>query len=90
MRKQQIAILALALWLIMIALYMLLSHRFDVAFFFVLCFFGVLVIMQLLEPDYVKPGYLQYIRYIIEVGIVIFGAIVTQKIMEILGLEIVL
>jgi len=89
MRKQQIAILALALWLIMVALYMLLSRRFDFVFFFVLCFFGVLVIMQLLEPDYVKPDYLQYIRYIIEVGIVIFGAIVAQKIMEILGLEIV-
>jgi hypothetical protein len=68
---------------------MLLSNRFNLEFFFILCFVGVLVIMQLMEPYYVKPGYLQYIRYLIVVGIVIFGVIVAKKVMEILGWEIV-
>jgi hypothetical protein len=89
MRKQQIAIISLALWLFIIALYMLLSNRFDLELFFVLCFIGVLLILQLMEPDYVKPGYLKYIRYPIAVGLIIFCAIVAQKIMEILGLELV-
>ena len=89
MRKQEIAIIALTLWLFIVALYMLLSNRFDLEFFFVLCFIGVLVIMQLMERDYVKLGYLQYIRYLIVVGIVIVGIIVAQKVMEILGWEIV-
>ena len=90
MRKQQIAIIALALWLFIVALYMLLSNRFDIEFFYILCFVGVLVIMQLLEPTYVKPGYLRYFKYLIIVGIVIFGVIVAQKVMDILGLEIVI
>jgi len=89
MRKQQIAIVALALWLFFVTLYMLLSNRFDLELFFILCFVGVLVITQFIEPNYVKPGYLRYIRYLILVGIVIFGVIVAQKVMEILGLEFV-
>jgi hypothetical protein len=90
MRKQQIAIIALTLWLFIVTLYMLLSNRFDFELFFVLCFIGILIILQFIEPNYVKPGYLRYIRYLIAVGIVIFSAIVAQKVMEILGLEIVL
>jgi hypothetical protein len=90
MRKQQIVIFALALWLFIVALFMLLSNRFDIEFFFILCFVGVLVIMQLMEPTYVKPGYLRYIKYLIIVGIVIFGVIIAQKVMDILGLEIVI
>jgi hypothetical protein len=90
MRKQQLAIIALALWLFIITLYMLLSNRFDLELFFILCFVGVLVIMQFIEPNYVKPKYLQYIRYLIIVGIAIFGVIVARKVMEILGLELVI
>ena len=90
MRKQQIAIIALALWLFIVTLYMLISNRFDLELFFILCFVGVLVIMQFVEPSYVKPGYLRYIRYLIIVGIVIFGVIVARKVMDILGLELVI
>jgi hypothetical protein len=89
MRKQQTAILALILWLILVLLYMLLSNIFDLEFFFILCMIGVLVIMQLIEPKYVKPGYLRYIWYLIALGILVFGAVVVLKVMEILGLEFV-
>ena len=90
MRKQQLAIYILTFWLIIIALYMLLTNRFDLEFFFVLCLVGGIVILQFIEPEYVKPRYLQYVRLLIAAGIVIFCVIVAQKIMEILGLEIVL
>jgi len=89
MKKQQIVILALTLWLILISLYMLMSNIFDLQFFFVLCMIGVLVIMQLIEPKYVKPGYLKYIRYLIVIGILIFGVVVLLKVMEILELEFI-
>jgi hypothetical protein len=89
MKKQQIAILTLSVWLILVSVYMLLSNVFDLQLFFVLCLIGVLVIMQLIEPKYVRPGYLKYIRYLIVVGILIFGAIVVVKVMEILGLEFI-
>ena len=89
MRKEQIAIIALALWLTIISVFMLLLQRVNFEIFFILFLFGILMIVQLFEPNFVQPRYLQYIRYIIAAGIVIFGLIVAQKVMEILGLEIV-
>jgi len=90
MRKKQIASIALGLWLSIIVISMLLTERFDLALFFVLGFIGFLVIVELMEPYYVKPNYLWYTRLLIAVGIVLFTAIVAQKILDILGLEIVL
>jgi hypothetical protein len=90
MKKKQIAAVALGLWLSFISVAMLIAERFDLALFFVLGFIGFLVIVELMEPYYVKPGYLWYIRLLIGVGIVLFGAIIGQKILDILGLEIVL
>jgi hypothetical protein len=89
MRKQELAIIGLTLWLIMVALYTLLSERFDAEFFFVLSFLGLIIIMQLMEPDYVRPGYMKNIRYLIAIGIVIFGIIVANKVLDILGWRIV-
>ena len=85
MRKQQIAIIAFALWLTIVSLCMLLIQRFDIELFFVLCLLGILVIVQLMQSNYVQPGYLQYIRYITAAGIVMFGILVAQKVMEILA-----
>ena len=90
MRKKQIAAIALALWLIIITVFMLLAERIDLSLFFVLGFIWFLVIVELMEPHYVKPRYLWYTRFLIAVGIVIFVAIVVQKVLNILGLEIVL
>lgn len=85
MRKQQIAIIALALWFTLVSVVMLLTQRVDLEIFFVLCLIGFFVVIQLLEPAYVQPGYQKYLRYLIAAGIVIFGAIVAHKVMEILA-----
>jgi hypothetical protein len=90
MRKQQIAIIALTVWLTLVSLFMLLAHQVNFEFFFVLCLMGILVIAQLMQSFYVQPGYMQYIRYIIAAGIVIFGVIVGLKILNILGWEIII
>ena len=89
MRKQQIAIIALTMWLTIVSLFMLLRQPIDFKVLIVLWFMGILVIMALMEPQYVKPGYLRYIRYFTAAGIVIFVLIVTLKVLEIIGLEIV-
>ncbi len=89
MRKEQIAIIALAVWLTLIAVFMLLAQSVDLEIFFVLSLIGFLIIVELIAPKYVQPGYLRYIRYLLAAAIVIFGVIVAQKVMEILGLEIV-
>jgi hypothetical protein len=90
MKKKQISAIAFGLWLTLISVAMLFTERFDLALFFVLGFIGFLVIVELMEPHFVKPGYLWYIRVLMAVGIVLFGAIVGQKILDMLGLELVL
>lgn len=90
MRKKQIAAIALGLWLIIISVSMLFAERFDLALFFVLGFIGFLVIVELMEPHYVKPGHLWYIRVLMAAGIVLFSVIVAQKLLDMFGMEIVL
>jgi len=89
MRKQQIAVIALAVWLSFISLFMLLAQSFNVEIFFVLSLLGFLIIVELIAPKYIQPGYQRYIRYILAAGIVIFGVIVALKVLDILGWEIV-
>jgi len=89
MRKQQIAILALAVWLTLIAVFMLLAQSVDLEIFFVLSLIGFLVIAELIAPNYIQPGYMRYIRFLLAAGIVLFGIIVVQKVLDVLGLEIV-
>jgi len=85
MNKKQIAAIALMVWLTIVVSFMLLLQRFDLEIFFVLTLIGVLVIAELIRQQYVQPRYLRYLGYVIGAGIVIFGAIVVQKVMEILA-----
>ena len=82
MRKKQIAIIALASWLILISVLMILAQIADVGVFFIISFIGLLVIMKLMEQKFIQPGYMQYFWYIIGVGILIFGIIAVQKTMK--------
>jgi hypothetical protein len=90
MIKKQIAAIVLALWLTIISVFMLFAERIDIIQFYILALIGTLVIVEYIEPYYVQPGYLRYIRFLIVVGILIFIVIVGDILMEILGLEIVL
>lgn len=90
MRRKQLAGLILGLWFIIISYAMLFVERIDLVLFFVLAFIGFIVIVELMEPYYVKPVYLWYIRLLIAVGIVIVAAIVGQKVLDIIGWEIVI
>ena len=85
MRKEQIAIIALAVWLSLISVFMLLSQSFNLEIFFVLSLIGFLIIMELIAPKYIQTGYVRYIQYVLAGAIVIFGLIVVQKVLEILA-----
>jgi hypothetical protein len=85
MRKQEITIIAFALWIIIVTIFMLLSQIIDFQIFFVISLIGFLIIMELITTKYVQPGYLRYLRYLIAAAIVIFGVIVAQKVMDILA-----
>jgi hypothetical protein len=81
MRKQQIAIITFAMWLItIISVFLLLSLQLDLEIFFILSIIGLFVIMLLMEPKFVQPGYLRYIRYLMAGGTVLFAVIVVQKV----------
>jgi hypothetical protein len=85
MRKQEIAIIALALWFTIVSIFMLLSQTIDLQIFFVISLIGFLIIVELITTKYIQPGYLRYLRYLIAAAIVIFGVIVAQKVMDILA-----
>ena len=89
MRREQIAIIALACWLSLIMVLLFLAHSVDLSIFFVLALIGFLIIVELMSPKYIQPGYLRYIKYLLAAGIVVFGLIVVQKVLEILGFKIV-
>ena len=84
MRKEQIAIIALAVWLTLISAFMLLARSINLEIFFVLSFLAFLIIIELIGPKYVKPRSLRYIWYLLAAGIGIFSAIVVLKVMDIL------
>jgi uncharacterized membrane protein len=90
MEKKQIAPIIFALWLTIVSVSMLFVERIDLALFFVLGFIGFIVIVELMEPSYVKSGYMWYIRILIAVGIVTVSAIIAEKVLEVLGWEIIL
>ncbi len=90
MRKQQVAIIALALWLIIVTAFMFILQQVNLQLFLVLFVMGLLVVVQFMQSYYAHPGYLRYIRYLVAAGIVILGIIVALKVVDILGYEIVL
>jgi hypothetical protein len=85
MRKEQIAIIAFAVWLTVIAVFMVLTQRVDFEIFFVLSLIGLLVIVELIGPKYVQDRSVRYFWYLLGAGIAIFSAIVVLKVIEILG-----
>jgi hypothetical protein len=89
MRREQIAIIALAGWLTVIAVSLILTQKVDLSIFFVLALIGLLIIVELISPKYIQPRYMRSIKYLLAAAIVVFGLIVVQKILEILGFKIV-
>jgi hypothetical protein len=85
MKKKIAAVIAIALWLMIISTFMLLASRIDLEIFFVLWLIGLLVIVELMDTKFSLPQYMRYLKYVVAVGIIIFGGIVTTKIMEILS-----
>jgi hypothetical protein len=83
MIKEEIAIIALAVWLTLISIFMLLTMNVNLEIFFVLSLIGFLIIAELISPKFIQPGYLRYIQDILTAGIAIFVLIVVKKVMEI-------
>jgi len=85
MKKKFLAAIVIAVWLIIISMFMLLAWRIDLEIFFVLWLIGLLVIVELMDTRFSLPPYMRYLKYVIAVGIFLFGIIVVEKVMEILS-----
>ncbi len=85
MNRKELAPVALAAWLTIVAAFMLLLRRFDLEIFFVLALIGILVIAELMQYRYVRPRYQRGLTLLIAAGIAVFCLIVVQKVLEILA-----
>jgi hypothetical protein len=85
MRKEKVAIIIFAVWLIVISVFMLLLQNINLEILFVLSLIGFIIIVEFIKPKYVQPRSLRYIWYLLALGIAIFGVIVVLKVMNVLG-----
>ena len=85
MKKKALAAIAVTIWLVIISIFMLLAWRMDLEIFFVLFLIGLLVVVELADTRYSLPPFMRHLKYIVAAGIVVFGVIVAQKILEILN-----
>jgi ABC-type xylose transport system permease subunit len=79
MIKKQIAMIALAAWLMLIFVFMYITQNIDIEVFFVFGFIGLLTTIKLIEPKFIQPGYMRYFWYIVIVGIIAVGVIAALK-----------
>ena len=71
-------------WLIIIVTFMFLAGSFDIEVLFVLWLIGTLIIAELIDTRFVRPGYVRMIMIIAGAGTVLFGIIVLRKVWVIL------
>lgn len=84
-QKKQLAIAAIVIWLLLVIFFMILARSLSLEIFFVLWLIGLLVIVELVGPAYVRPSYLRTLQYLIAAGVIVFGVIVARKVLEILA-----
>jgi len=84
MKKKVLAAITIAIWLMVISVFMLLAGRIDLEIFFVLWLIGLLVIVELMDTRFSLPRYMRYLKYVAAAGILVFGGIVAGKVLEIL------
>lgn len=82
---QRLPVIVLIIWFAVITGFMLLNQALDLEVFFVLALIGLLVVVELIDTTTVQPRYLRLIKYVIAVGVLLFGYIVASKIMEIIA-----
>lgn len=83
--KKYYAAAVLAVWLIIVAFFMILNRTLDLEVFFVLSLIGLLVVAVLIDGAFSRPRYMRYLGYVIAVEVALFAYIVVEKILEIIA-----
>ncbi|MEN6518353.1 MAG: hypothetical protein ABFC38_09175 [Methanospirillum sp.] len=79
------AVVVLAIWGLVVVAFMLLNRTLDLEVFFVLVLIGMLVVVELADTSTVQPAQIRRAKYAVAVGVVVFGWVVANKVMEILA-----
>lgn len=82
--KKPLIIGCIVSWLIIIITFMFLARSFDIEVLFILWLIGILIIAELIDTRYVRPGYVRMIMIIAGAGTILFGIIVLRKVWVIL------
>lgn len=82
---QRLPVIVLIIWFAVITGFMLLNQALDLEVFFVLALIGLLVVVELIDTTTVQSRTLRRIKYVIAVGVLLFGYIVVNKILEIVA-----
>lgn len=83
--KKYYAAAVIAVWVIIIAFFMVLNRTLDLEVFFVLALIGLLVVAVLIDGAFSRPRYMRYLGYLIAAGVALFAYIVVEKVLEILA-----
>ena len=82
--KKPLIIGTMVSWFIIIVTFMFSAGSFNMEILFVLWLIGILIIAELIDTRYVRPGYVRNIMIIAGVGTILFGFIVIRKVWVIL------
>ena len=75
-------------WLLVTILVLAVLDALELELFFVIGLIGVLIVTELTAPVNVTPRWRKRLRWVIAVGLLIFGYIVVMRIIEILPPEV--
>lgn len=75
-------------WMLAALIGLALLGSVELELFFVISLIGVLVVTELMTPFNVQPEWHRRLRWVIVVGLGVFGYIVTRRIVEILPFEL--
>ena len=79
---------AFGTWMFAVLVLLTLFQSLDPEYFFVLCLIGFLIIVELSGPFTIRPEWRKRVNLAIAVGVLIFGLIVLNKILDILGMKL--
>jgi hypothetical protein len=83
-RRRQRFIHAQLAWMLAAALALVLLNSLSYELFFVVSLIGFLVVVELTAPFAVTPRWRSRLKWLIGLGLLVFGYIVIQRILEIL------
>lgn len=75
-------------WMLATLIILALLGSVELELYFVISLIGVLVVTELMTPFNVQPEWHRRLRYVIVIGLGVFGYIVIRRIIEILPFEL--